>query len=83
MSTRKFITPATLLALPAGVFAVFAGCNIWRGAGKDVEKVGDFTQPRLTTAPLVLTPPLAPLVSGQTVVPQPTLQARTPWQRAI
>jgi len=44
MNTRTVITTLTLLALLAGTLASLTGCNTWRGAGKDVEKMGDSMQ---------------------------------------
>lgn len=44
MNTRNVIITVTLLALLAGTFSSLTGCNTWRGAGKDVEKMGDSMQ---------------------------------------
>ena len=43
MKVRKIVVVVALLALLAGVLAP-AGCNTWKGAGKDVEKTGEGMQ---------------------------------------
>ena len=44
MKTRNLILTVTLLAFLAGMFSSLTGCNTWRGAGKDVEKMGNAMQ---------------------------------------
>ncbi|MBE0617218.1 MAG: entericidin [Proteobacteria bacterium] len=44
MKTRNVVLTITLLAFLAGMFSAMSGCNTWRGAGKDVEKMGDAMQ---------------------------------------
>ena len=43
MNVRKIVMLVTLLALLAGTFSL-AGCNTWKGAGKDVERGGEKMQ---------------------------------------
>jgi predicted small secreted protein len=44
MNLRSFIVTATLLALLACTLSLTAGCNTWKGAGKDVERTGEKMQ---------------------------------------
>lgn len=43
MTFRSIIVTVVLLVFLAGTLS-FAGCNTWKGAGKDVERAGEKMQ---------------------------------------